>query len=155
MPKKQTIPNRDFIRVGTSKIHGHGVFAKRKIPKGTRIVEYCGDRILKDNLLSDFENGLTSLRYVLSLTDDIAIDGERNGNDARFINHCCQPNCEVYIFDDIPYIYAMEEIPRWKEITFDYKLQSISSKKLTKKEKMKLYPCNCGAKKCRGTLIVQ
>lgn len=147
------VQNRDFIRVGKSRIQGLGVFAKRLIPKGSRICEYAGERVPKDQLMLDLANGLTSLVYVLNLNDELAIDGERNGNDARYINHCCEPNCEVYIFDEIPYIYAMENIPRFSELTFDYKLQSLNDKKLTKKEKLALFPCNCGAKKCRGTLI--
>ncbi len=149
----EKLQNRDFIRVGKSHIQGQGVFAKRLIPKGTRIIEYAGQRVPKLDLMKDFATGLSSLIYVLNLNDELAIDGERNGNDARFINHCCEPNCEVYIFDEIPYIYAMEDIPRWAELTFDYKLQSLQNKKLTKKEKLALFPCNCGAKKCRGTLI--
>lgn len=155
MQAKSKVQNRDFIRVGKSKIQGQGVFAKRNIPKGTRIIEYCGDRVPKRDLLVDFANGITSLIYVLNLNESMAIDGERNGNDARFVNHCCQPNCEVYIFDNIPYIYAMENISRWTELTFDYKLQSMSGKRLSKKERIELFPCKCGAKKCRATLIAQ
>ncbi|MBK9247457.1 MAG: SET domain-containing protein-lysine N-methyltransferase [Ignavibacteria bacterium] len=155
MQEKPKVQNRDFIRVGKSKIQGSGVFAKRKIPKGTRIIEYAGDRIPKKDLLSDVENGLTSHIYVLSINDELSVDGERNGNDARFINHSCEPNCEVYIFDEIPYIYAMVDIRRFEELTFDYKLQSSIGTKLTKKEKIALFPCNCQSKQCRGTILAK
>ncbi len=155
MKAKTKVQNRDFIRVGRSKIQGRGVFAKRKIPRGTRIIEYAGDRIPKKDLLSDVENGLTSHKYVLSINDELSVDGERNGNEARFINHSCEPNCEVYVFDEVPYIYAMVEIHRWEELTFDYKLNSSFGRKLTKKEKFALFPCNCQSKKCRGTLLAK
>ncbi|MDD3723004.1 MAG: hypothetical protein PHW92_11095 [Lutibacter sp.] len=73
---------RDFTIVKTSSVHGKGVFAKRAIPKGTRIFEYMGLRVRKENLASDLANGLTSMIYVLSLNETIAIDGERGGNDS-------------------------------------------------------------------------
>ncbi len=155
MLEKNKVNKRDFVREGESKIQGTGVFAKKNIPKGTRIIEYKGEKVDKSNLHQDFLSGITSLIYVLNLNDEFAIDGERNGNLARFINHSCEPNCEVYIFDEIPYIYAMDIIPRWQELTFDYKLQSLSGKKLSKAERIKLLPCKCGSKKCRKTLIVQ
>ncbi|KUO66754.1 MAG: hypothetical protein APF83_06885 [Lutibacter sp. BRH_c52] len=99
---------RDFTIVKISSVHGKGVFAKRIIPKGTRIFEYMGKRVSKENLASDLENGLTSMIYVLNLNETVAVDGERGGNDARYINHSCAPNCEVLYFNEIPYIYAME-----------------------------------------------
>lgn len=148
-----TITNRDFINVYDSPVHGKGVFAKKAIPKGTRIIEYKGKRILKEQLPQDQENGLTSLVYVMRLDDVTAIDGEREGNDARFFNHSCLPNCEVYFFDNIPYIYAMEDIIEGQELFFDYKLGSSINRRLSLREKKQLHPCNCGSANCRKTLI--
>jgi len=152
---KEVVQNRDFIRVGKSRIQGTGVFAKRKIPRGTRIIEYKGKRVKKENLRDEYHKGLTSMVYVLSLDETYAIDGEREGNDARFINHSCQPNCEIYIFDDIAYVYAAVEIKRGTELTFDYKLQSASGNQLTDKQNKELFPCYCGSENCRGTLIAK
>ena len=92
MKSNQSIVDRDFILVRDSPIHGKGVFAKKAIPKGTRIIEYMGKRILKEDLPLDLEKGLTTLVYVMRLDDLTAIDGEREGNDARFFNHSCMPN---------------------------------------------------------------
>ena len=148
-----TIANRDFTVVKNSAVHGKGVFAKKIIPKGTRIYEYAGKRVLKNNLVQDLANGLTSLMYVMNLSETTAIDGERDGNDARFINHSCSPNCEVYFFDDIPYIYAMQDIETGAEISFDYNLGLAKPEEITVVQKKELYPCNCGAANCRQTLI--
>ena len=153
MKSSKSIVDRDFILVEQSPIHGKGVFAKKTIPKGTRIIEYMGKRIPKEDLPSDLEKGLTTLVYVMRLDDLTAIDGERDGNDARFINHSCMPNCEVYFFDNTPYIYAMEDISEGAEIFFDYQLGSSIERTLSLEEKKALYPCHCGTINCRKTLI--
>lgn len=148
-----TAPDRDFTRVEDSSIHGKGVFAKRTIPKGTRIFEYAGKRVLKVNLADDLAAGLTSLAYVMNLNETTAIDGERGGNDARFINHSCNPNCEVLYFNETPYIYAIREIDTGEELSFDYQYDAGPDAFLSEEEKKAWFPCCCGAENCRGTLI--
>jgi SET domain-containing protein len=145
--------DRDFIRVQPSGIHGTGVFAKRPIPKGTRVIEYAGRRLTKAELLEAAERGERKLTYVLNLDEDLAIDGAVEGNDARFVNHSCEPNCEVYIFDGTPYLYAMQEIATGTELTFDYQLQSASSLRISRALSRELFPCHCGTPTCRGTLV--
>lgn len=145
--------DRDFIVIENSQVHGRGVFAKRAIPKGTRIFEYAGERVLKANLAQDLVNGLTSLIYVMNLNETLAIDGERGGNDARFINHSCDPNCEVLYFNETPYIYAIQEIHEGDELSFDYKYGIEGDVEASYEQKREWFPCNCGAKKCRGTLL--
>jgi SET domain-containing protein len=153
MDMPTTQQHRDFIRVQPSGIHGTGVFAKRPIPKGTRVIAYAGRRLPKSQLQEEAARGERQLTYVLNLDKDTAIDGAEQGNEARFINHSCDPNCEVYCFDETPYIYAMQEIPAGAELTFDYMLQSILSHRLSRALSRELFPCNCGAPACRGTLI--
>ena len=145
--------DRDFTLVKTSPVHGRGVFAKKNIPKGTRIFEYAGERVLKANLTQDLVNGLTSMTYVMNLNKTMAIDGERNGNDARFINHSCNPNCEVLYFNETPYIYAMREIQEGQELNFDYKLGFDTELDLSSDQKKEWFPCNCGSENCRGTMV--
>jgi SET domain-containing protein len=145
--------DRDFIRVQPSGIHGTGVFAKRPIPKGTRVIEYAGRRFAKAELLELAAQGGRKLTYVLNLDADTAIDGAEQGNEARFINHSCEPNCELYVFDATPYIYAMEDIPAEAELTFDYQLQSATSRRISRALGRELFPCHCGAPTCRGSLV--
>jgi SET domain-containing protein len=148
-----TMTDRDFTIVKTSPVHGRGVFAKKKIPKGTRIFEYTGQRVLKADLVTDLAKGLTSMIYVMNLNETLAIDGERGGNDARFINHSCNPNCEVMYFNETPYIYAIREIAESEELNFDYKLGFNTDISLTSNQKKEWFPCNCGSENCRGTLV--
>lgn len=145
--------NRDFTVVKSSPVHGNGVFAKKIIPKGTRIFEYAGERVLKVNLAQDLVDGLTSLVYVMNLNETHAVDGERGGNDARFINHSCSPNCEVLYFNETPYIYAMQEIQKGQELNFDYKLGFDTELDLSSDQKKEWFPCNCGSENCRGTMV--
>jgi len=145
--------DRDFTQVKNSPVHGKGVFAKKTIPKGTRVFEYTGQRVLKADLVKDMEEGLTSMTYVMNLNKTVAIDGELNGNDARFINHSCNPNCEVLYFNETPYIYAMHEIPEGLELNFDYNLGFNTETKLSYSQKKEWFPCNCGSENCRGTMV--
>lgn len=146
--------DRDFTIVKNSVIHGKGVFAKKTIPKGTRIYEYKGLRVLKSMLINDMLNNLTSLVYVMNLSETLAIDGEREGNDARFINHSCEPNCTVYYFNDTPFIYSSKEIVKNEELYFDYHLGSDNqNESQTLEQKIEIFPCKCGSKTCRGTLL--
>ena len=144
--------DRDFIRAQPSGIHGTGVFAKRPIPKGTRVIEYAGRRISKTELLEQADRGERKLTYVLNLDADTAIDGAEQGNDARFINHSCEPNCELYVFDATPYVYAMEDIPTGAELTFDYQLRSATARRISSALGRELFPCHCGAPTCRGSM---
>jgi uncharacterized protein len=148
--------DRGFTVVKKSSIQGKGLFAKKIIPSGTRIIEYKGERILKVNISGDMEKGLTTSIYMMSLNEATVIDGERNGNNARFINHNCDPNCTVYFFNEIPYIYAIREITIGEELSFDYKLHVFNkAKKLTKKEQRQSTACFCKATNCRGTMLAK
>ena len=151
MPIQTVDPkDRDFIRTGRSRIEGKGVFAKRRIHRGARIIEYTGARIPADRLLKLVGNGKPSRFYTFRLNETIVIDGERGGNASRFINHSCEPNCEAYCFDDRIYIYAMIDIARGQELTFDYKLAPPPRRR--PKNGSNEYACFCGAAKCRGTM---
>lgn len=145
---------RDLTMVKKSQVHGKGLFAKKTIPKGTRIIEYAGKRVLKKNIATDLLKGLTSLVYIMNLNETTAIDAERNGNNARFINHSCSPNCIVYFFNEVPYIYALSQINAGEELSFDYKMGFTSEEKPLSQELKKAFlPCSCGSLNCRGTLL--
>lgn len=146
------IPNRDFVRVGRSRIQGQGVFAKRNIPKGARIIEYAGERVPIARLFAESNGGSAAHVYLFHLREDIAVDGARNGNESRFINHSCDPNCEAYIFDDRIWIYAMRDIARHEELTFDYQLGPAFPGG-RKKPSAEDYRCRCGSPNCRGTIL--
>jgi len=141
--------------VRISPIHGRGVFARRKISKGKTIIEYRGDRttwkIASKRPDSDPENPYHT--FIFELDDGTVIDAGVRGNAARWINHSCDPNCTTFEDDEgRVFIEARRKIRRGEELTYDYRL-SIDGR-VTKKAREAL-ACRCGAKKCRGSMLLE
>lgn len=141
-----------LIKVRHSQIHGHGVFAARKITAGTRIIEYQGKRITEKQAEKRFGQDPENPHHTFffSLDNGKLIDGGDEGNDARWINHACEPNCEAQEEKGRVYIHALRDISRGEELSYDYGL--IIGERLTKAVKA-AYACRCGAQTCRGTML--
>ena len=135
-----------------SKIHGRGVFATRKIAPETQLIEYAGQRITarqaEKRAGGDPDNPFHT--FFFSLENGKVIDGGVDGNDARWINHGCEPNCEAREENGRVYIYALREIRRGEELFYDYRLQL--DERHTPKLKQ-AYACRCGAPSCRQTML--
>jgi hypothetical protein len=139
--------------VRRSRIHGRGVFAARRIPKGTRIIEYKGRRISNaaaDELYPDRE-GIPTHTFLFELDSDMVIDAGQRGNAARWINHRCDPNCEAVEEEGRIFIEAIRTIAAGEELGYDYRIRIDG--RPTPSEKRR-WPCFCGAPNCRGTLLV-
>ncbi len=140
--------------VRNSKIHGRGVFATRKIEPETQLIEYAGERISSREAVkrsgADPENPFHT--FFFSLESGKIIDGADNGNDARWINHGCEPNCEAREEKGRVYIYAIREIRRGEELCYDYRLHL--DERHTPKLK-RAYGCRCGAANCRETMLAR
>ena len=140
--------------VRNSGIHGRGVFAARRIRKGTRIVEYTGERI--DNDEADRRYDETGMRrhhtFLFTLDKNTVVDGaiRRGGSDASYINHSCEPNCEAVIEDKRIFIHALETIEPGTELAYDYQYERTGE---NDEELEKFYLCRCGAPGCRGTIM--
>jgi hypothetical protein len=150
--KVPSIPTSPLIEVRNSPIHGRGVYAKTRIVKGGRIIEYLGDRVSHAEAdrryeLKDNDDGHTFLFIVDNRT---VIDAGVGGNEARFINHGCNPNCETVTEDRRIFIEATRTIQPGEELCYDYQLVWEST---DDPEDLKLYACRCGAKNCRGTML--
>lgn len=138
-----------------SPIHGRGVFAARRIRKGSEVIEYRGQRISWDEALkrpdTDPDNPFHT--FFFSLDDGRVIDASVRGNAARWINHSCAPNCESQEDDEgRVFIQAKRGIEKGEELTYDYRLTI--DDKLTKSERA-YFDCRCGANKCRGTMLAK
>jgi hypothetical protein len=153
-PKVVTaIPSRlDMLRVRRSRLHGRGAFALRRIRKGTRIIEYGGDRVThREADLRYQHKDITDNHTVLFIVDrGVVIDAGVNGNDARFINHSCEPNCESVIEDRRVFIEAIRTIQPGEELTYDYQ---IGRDRADPPEVDEIYACRCGAARCRGSML--
>jgi SET domain-containing protein len=149
--KKERKPLLYIVR--KSRIHGRGVFAAQTIPKGTRIIEYKGKRIaysLACELYPD-EDDQPTHTFLFEIDDDMVIDAGQRGNAARWINHSCDPNCEA-VGDEEGRIFieAIRTIRPGEELGYDY---GITLEERHTPQEKKRWPCRCGAKNCRGTLL--
>jgi hypothetical protein len=138
------------IEVRPSAIAGLGAFATRRISKGARIIEYVGERITPAEADSRHAEGPSGHPLVLLFTVDsrTVIDAGVNGNEARYINHSCEPNCEAVTERRRIWIYALREIEPGEELTYDYNLTGDDDVESQAEQ----YPCRCGTSSCRGTM---
>lgn len=122
--------------------------------KGTRIIEYRGVRSSMDSACerphSDAANPHHT--FIFGLSDGTVIDGGINGNSARWINHSCNPNCEVIEDDERLFVYALRTIRAGDELTYDYQLSWEEPVTVQARE---AHRCGCGTTKCRGTMLLE
>lgn len=139
----------DLLDVRASGIHGRGVFARRLIHRGDCVIEYTGEHVPWASVADEVDDPRT---YFFGIKDgSIVINPERGGNEARWINHSCEPNCEAIEEEDgRVFIYATREIRTGEEICYDYQLEVDEPRTRALEEES---PCHCGAAKCRGTLL--
>ncbi|MEX1071466.1 MAG: SET domain-containing protein-lysine N-methyltransferase [Anaerolineales bacterium] len=138
------------FEIRSSPIQGSGAFALESIRKGTRLIEYTGERITSSESDLRYTNGKQSPVLLFVVDKRLVIDAGVNGNEARFINHSCDPNCEAVIDRRSIYIEAIRKIAPGEELTYDYNL----TREEGEGEEVELeFVCNCGASNCRGTML--
>lgn len=141
-----------LIKICRSKIHGRGARAVRRIRAGATIIEYTGERISADeaNERYDDDSAEQHHTFLFEVDADTFIDASRDGNEARFINHSCEPNCASYVQDGKVFIEAIKNVQPGTEITYDYRYKRDGRRTA---EWERLYPCYCGTPSCRGTML--
>jgi uncharacterized protein len=142
----------DLIEVRRSDVHGLGVFAAKRIPKGARIIEYVGERVSHDEADRRYEEkeANDSHTFLFIVDSKTVIDAGVDGNDARFFNHSCDPNCESTVEKRRVYIEAIRDIESGTELTYDYQIQREDDDPDNIDE---VFACRCGFAKCRGTML--
>ena len=152
--KPSPAKNSDARRIQTrrSGVHGKGVFALVDLAPGETLIEYTGEIITWTEALDRHPHDPSDPNHTFyfHIDEDRVIDAKYGGNSARWINHSCKPNCEADIEDGRVFIRSLRAIEAGEELFYDYGL--VIDEKLTPKLKAQ-YPCWCGAKKCRGTLL--
>ncbi len=150
MPTRSA-PSSPF-EVRKSAIQGRGAFATRRIRAGQRLIEYTGDRITPEEGDRRYqEDGMARHHTFLFTVDEhTCIDGKRGGNDSRYINHSCDPNCEAVIEDGRIFIFAKKAMTPGTELTYDYQYERTPEHT---QEDEEFYRCLCGSPKCRGTIL--
>jgi hypothetical protein len=142
----------ELIEVRRSDVHGLGVFAAKRIPKGTRIIEYVGERVSHDEADRRYEekDANDSHTFLFIVDSKVVIDAGVDGNDARFFNHSCDPNCESTVEKRRVYIEAIRDIEPGAELTYDYQIHREDDDPDNIDE---VFACRCGFAQCRGTML--
>jgi len=136
-----------------SPIQGLGAFATERIAKGTRLIEYTGERMTPEEADRRYpDSDERHHTYLFAIDDDVVIDAAVGGNEARFLNHSCEPNCDAVIDERRIFIEAIREIEPGEELTYDYAY--VLDERHTPAAKRR-YPCTCGAARCRGTILAK
>ena len=135
-----------------SGIQGRGAFATRVIRKGTRIIEYVGERIDDDEADRRYDDDAMGRHhtFLFALGNGTTIDGAVGGNESAYINHSCEPNCEAIADDNRIFIHAMKTIKPGEELSYDYQYAREGT---SERDARRLYPCHCGTASCRGTIL--
>ncbi|XP_064619680.1 histone-lysine N-methyltransferase SETD1B-like [Lineus longissimus] len=137
------------LKFAKSMIHDWGLFALEPIAAEEMVIEYVGQSIrasMADEREKNYEKIGIGSSYLFRVDGETIIDATKCGNLARFINHCCNPNCYAKVItveqQKKIVIYSKRDIDVNEEITYDYKFPLEDEK----------IPCLCGAQGCRGTL---
>ncbi len=150
-PRTQAATTLAF-EIRESRLAGKGAFAIRPIKKGERLIEYVGERIphpVADERYDD-DSMDEHHTFLFTVSSRTVIDATHGGNESRFINHSCDPNCETEIERGRVFIFALRDIAVGEELAYDYAYERSGDE--TEKEE-RLYRCLCGTAKCRGSIM--
>ena len=136
-----------------SSLHGSGLFANCDIKKEEQVIQYIGDKVTKKEgdkradiqIKKAQKNKKNGMVYVFELNKKYDIDGGVARNYARFINHSCDPNCEVEITNNEIWISSIKRIKKYTELTYNYGYPFDSD--------FEEHICKCGSKKCVGYIL--
>jgi SET domain-containing protein len=133
------------VWVGKSRIAGNGLYAGQAIKKGTTIMRYIGTKISKEKSTRALAKGNA---YICYFNDRYDLDGKTFKNKARFLNHSCDPNCELQRTSRALWVVAVCDIREGEELTHRYNYEYDP-------EEYRHFPCFCGAKNCVGYIVDQ
>ncbi len=128
-----------------SNIHKHGLSAATNIQKGKKIIEYKGKKVSLSKVETDPKYDNDKEIYLFNLNKRFDLDGDFKFNTARLINHSCNPNCEVLEDNKKLWIFAIRDIKKNEELTYDYGFSFDKD--------YKQYICKCGSKNCVGYIV--
>ena len=151
MLRRMSANDRPF-EICASPIQGLGAFATRAIPAGTRLIEYAGERLTPAQADARYPDvpGERHHTFLFAIDDDVVIDAAVDGNDARFINHSCDPNCDAVVDEGRIWIETIRDVAPGEELAYDYAYELEERHTPAAKRR---YPCSCGSEKCRGTIL--
>jgi len=128
-----------------SGINNLGLFAKTDIKKGEKVIEYKGRKFTHKQVEEDDRFDNSKAIYLFTLNERYVLDGDTKTNTAKYINHSCDPNCEVDIIKGKIWIIAIKDIKKGDELSYDYGFGYDAD--------FRQFPCKCGSKNCCGYIV--
>jgi SET domain-containing protein len=145
------MPKLEGLRVGPSEIHGYGVYATRAFAKGEIVVVAADGVVYQESASFDDEYALVLPAYCEPGRPDVDLPLVYYdlADQTRWINHACDPNCEVECRWDLlpepfvtPWWVALRDIAVGEEISYDYAFCGHLA-----------VPCSCKSPRCRGVIV--
>lgn len=138
--------------VRRSPVHGYGAFADRQIRHGEVIDEYAGERITHKQANERYRerSERDTHTFLFTLNNRVVIDGGFGGNNSRFINHKCEPNCAPRVRQGRVFIVATRTIEAGEEIGFLY---HIGREDDDPPDVDEIWACRCASPRCQGTML--
>ena len=128
-----------------SGINNLGLFAKSDINKGEKVIEYKGRKFTHKQVEENDRFDNSKAIYLFTLNERYVLDGDTKTNTAKYINHSCDPNCEVDIINGKIWIIAIKDIKKGDELSYDYGFGYDAD--------FRQFPCKCGSKNCCGYIV--
>ena len=128
-----------------SGINNLGLFAKSDINKGEKVIEYRGRKFTHKQVEENDRFDNSKAIYLFTLNERYVLDGDTKTNTAKYINHSCDPNCEVDIIKGKIWIIAIKDIKKGDELSYDYGFGYDAD--------FRQFPCKCGSKNCCGYIV--
>jgi len=128
-----------------SGINNLGLFAKSDIKKGEKVIEYKGKKFTHKQVEENDRFDNSKAIYLFTLNERYVLDGDTKTNTAKYINHSCDPNCEVDIIKGKIWIIAIKDIKKGNELSYDYGFGYDKD--------FRQFPCKCGSKICCGYIV--
>ena len=133
-----------FIRK-KSGINNWGLFAGQNFKEGDKVIEYKGKKYTHKQAEEDDRFDNSKAIYLFTLNKKTVLDGDTKSNTAKYINHSCDPNCEVDIIKGKIWIIAEKNIKKGDELSYDYGFGYDKD--------FRQFPCKCGSKNCCGYIV--
>lgn len=129
----------DQFEVRPSRIHGHGVFARRPFPAHRKIGELTGEIISVREARRRAKD--LAVVTIVEFEDDKALDASSD-QCLKYVNHSCGPNTFLRRIGHRVEFYSLRRIRAGEELTCDYGETHHDG----------TLPCQCGAAECKGKI---
>jgi SET domain-containing protein len=132
-------------KIKKSNIDNKGLYASKNIKAKEIVIHYKGKLVTKKEVEKNPKFDNDKAIYLFNVNNRYDLDGDFEYNDARLINHSCNPNCEVDGKGLKLWIFALRDIKKGEELSYDYGFGYDKD--------YKQFICKCGANNCVGYIV--